>query len=211
MAELSGKRIAFLVAQEGVEEVELTKPWEAVEEAGGAPVLIAPESGEVQAFNHLDKGSKFSVDETLGRRATGRIRRSGAARRRRQPRSAAHGAGGGALPAGVLRRRQARRRDLSRAVDARRGRSGARPQADLVAVAADRHPQRRRGVGRRGGRDRRGPRLQPQARRSAGLLREDRRGVRRGRPRGGERRGDGGRTRARRPATAQRSNLLCRR
>ena len=65
MAELSGKRIAFLVAQEGVEEVELTKPWEAVKEAGGAPVLIAPESGEVQAFNHLDKGSTFSVDETL--------------------------------------------------------------------------------------------------------------------------------------------------
>ena len=29
-------------------------------------MLIAPESGEVQAFNHLDKGSKFSVDETLG-------------------------------------------------------------------------------------------------------------------------------------------------
>jgi protease I len=66
MAELSGKRIAFLVAQEGVEEVELTKPWEAVEEAGGSPVLVAPESGEVQAMNHLDKGSTFSVDETLG-------------------------------------------------------------------------------------------------------------------------------------------------
>jgi protease I len=65
MAELSGKRIAFLVAQEGVEEVELTKPWEAVKEAGATPELIAPESGEVQAFNHLDKGSTFSVDRTL--------------------------------------------------------------------------------------------------------------------------------------------------
>jgi protease I len=65
MAELSGKRIAFLVAQEGVEEVELTKPWEAVEQAGGSPELIAPGSGDVQAFNHLDKGSTFSVDETL--------------------------------------------------------------------------------------------------------------------------------------------------
>jgi protease I len=65
MAELSGKRFAFLVAQEGVEEVELTKPWEAVEQAGGTPELIAPESGEVQAFNHLDKGSTFSVDGTL--------------------------------------------------------------------------------------------------------------------------------------------------
>ena len=56
MAEdLNGKKIAFLVAQEGVEEVELTKPWEAVEQAGATPELIAPESGEVQAFQHLDK------------------------------------------------------------------------------------------------------------------------------------------------------------
>lgn len=65
MAELSGKKIAFLVAQEGVEEVELTKPWKAVEQAGGIPELIAPENGEVQAFNHLDKGETFPVDRTL--------------------------------------------------------------------------------------------------------------------------------------------------
>jgi protease I len=65
MAELSGKRIAFLVAQEGIEEVELTKPWEAVKRAGGTPELIAPENGKVQAMNHLDKGSTFDVDRTL--------------------------------------------------------------------------------------------------------------------------------------------------
>jgi protease I len=63
--ELSGKKIAFLVAQEGVEQVELSEPWKAVEQAGGEPVLIAPESGEVQAFEHLDKSKTFSVDETL--------------------------------------------------------------------------------------------------------------------------------------------------
>jgi protease I len=63
--ELSGKRIAFLVAQEGVEQVELSEPWKAVEQAGGEPVLIAPESGEVQAFEHLDKSKTYSVDETL--------------------------------------------------------------------------------------------------------------------------------------------------
>jgi protease I len=62
---LEGKKIAFLVAQEGVEEAELTKPWEAVEEAGGTPELIAPERGEVQALQHLDKGSRFTVDKTL--------------------------------------------------------------------------------------------------------------------------------------------------
>jgi protease I len=57
-SELKGKRIAFLVAQEGVEEVELTKPWEAVKQAGATPELIAPKEGEVQAMNHLDKSSE---------------------------------------------------------------------------------------------------------------------------------------------------------
>ncbi|HEY2570371.1 MAG TPA: type 1 glutamine amidotransferase domain-containing protein [Solirubrobacteraceae bacterium] len=66
MAEdLSGKRIAFLMAQEGVEEVELTKPWEAVEQAGATPVLIAPEEGEVQSMQHLDKSATYPVDKTL--------------------------------------------------------------------------------------------------------------------------------------------------
>ncbi len=63
--DLNGKKIAFLVAQEGVEEIELTKPWEAVEQAGATPELIAPESGEVQAFQHLDKSQRFGVDKTL--------------------------------------------------------------------------------------------------------------------------------------------------
>jgi protease I len=64
MAEdLKGKKIAFLAA-EGVEQVELTEPWKAVEEAGGSPELISVEDGEVQAFNHLDKADTFSVDKT---------------------------------------------------------------------------------------------------------------------------------------------------
>lgn len=61
---LEGKKIAFLVANEGIEQDELTKPWKAVEEAGGEPVLVAPESGTVQAFNHLDKADTFDVDVT---------------------------------------------------------------------------------------------------------------------------------------------------
>jgi protease I len=63
--ELTGKRIAFLTANEGVEQVELTEPWAAVEAAGATPVLLAPESGEVQAFNHLDKADTFPVDRTV--------------------------------------------------------------------------------------------------------------------------------------------------
>jgi deglycase len=68
---LDGKKIAFLVAQEGVEQVELTKPWEAVRQAGGNPELIAPEEGDVQAFNHLDKGDTFPVDKTLAQARPG--------------------------------------------------------------------------------------------------------------------------------------------
>jgi len=63
---LKGKKIAFLVANEGVEQVELTEPWKAVEEAGGQPQLIAPEKGEVQAFNHLDKGDTFTATVAVG-------------------------------------------------------------------------------------------------------------------------------------------------
>jgi protease I len=54
-----------MVAQEGVEQVELTDPWDAVKGAGASPELIAPEHGTVQAFNHLDKASTFPVDRTL--------------------------------------------------------------------------------------------------------------------------------------------------
>lgn len=64
-AQLEGKTVAFLVAQEGVEEVELTEPWRAVENAGATPRLIAQEDGEVQAFNHLEKGSRYTVDQSL--------------------------------------------------------------------------------------------------------------------------------------------------
>lgn len=63
-SELRGRRVAFLVANEGVEQVELTSPWEAVDEAGGQPVLVAPEAGKIQAFNHLDKAGTFPVDMT---------------------------------------------------------------------------------------------------------------------------------------------------
>jgi protease I len=65
MTDLSGKKIAFAVANEGIEQVELTSPWEAVEQAGGQPVLVSVEQGKVQAFNHLDKGDTFEVDATF--------------------------------------------------------------------------------------------------------------------------------------------------
>ena len=59
-------RIAFLVAPEGVEQVELTEPWKAASGAGHETVLVSTDSGEVQAFDHLDKADTFPVDEVVG-------------------------------------------------------------------------------------------------------------------------------------------------
>ncbi len=64
-SDLTGKTIAFLVGPEGIEQLELTEPWKAVQEAGGTPQLVSTDSGEVQAFNHLDKGDTFPVDVTV--------------------------------------------------------------------------------------------------------------------------------------------------
>jgi protease I len=63
--ELQGKKIAFLVATEGVEQVELTEPWKAIKNAGGTPELLSTDSGEIQAFNHLDKGDTFAVERVV--------------------------------------------------------------------------------------------------------------------------------------------------
>ena len=61
--QLHERRVAFVVANEGVEQVELTSPWDAVRDAGGQSVLLAPKLGRVQAFNHLDKSDTFVVDQ----------------------------------------------------------------------------------------------------------------------------------------------------
>jgi protease I len=62
--ELQGKRVAFLMANEGVEQVEFIEPRKAVEEAGAEVDVIAPEKEPIQAFNHLDKADIFEVDKT---------------------------------------------------------------------------------------------------------------------------------------------------
>jgi protease I len=61
---LEGKRIAFL-ATDGVEQTELTRPWEDIKAAGAAVELISPKSGEIQGMNHAEKGDKFKVDKAI--------------------------------------------------------------------------------------------------------------------------------------------------
>jgi protease I len=62
--ELRGKRVAFL-ATDMFEQVELTEPWRAVEEAGGTPELVSLREGKIQGFDHYDKADTFKVDKTV--------------------------------------------------------------------------------------------------------------------------------------------------
>jgi protease I len=64
-SEFSGLRVAFLTANEGVEQPELTVPWLAVREGGGVPELLAPSTGKVQAYNHLTIADAFDVHRSV--------------------------------------------------------------------------------------------------------------------------------------------------
>jgi protease I len=59
------KRIAFLTAAEGVEEVELTEPWQAAVDAGHTAELVSLDEGEVQLFQHLDRSSTQRIDRRV--------------------------------------------------------------------------------------------------------------------------------------------------
>ena len=54
--------IAFLAAAEGTEQVELVEPWQAVLAMGWRLLLVSPEPGRIQMFNHLDRGDTKDVD-----------------------------------------------------------------------------------------------------------------------------------------------------
>lgn len=58
-------RVAFLMAPEGVEEIELTTPWKAVLGAGWSPQLVSTKPGRIRAYHHLDKADTFPVDHVL--------------------------------------------------------------------------------------------------------------------------------------------------
>jgi deglycase len=61
---LDGKKVAILVT-DGFEQVELTKPREALDQAGAETKIVSLKSGKIQGMNHADKGDKFDVDQTL--------------------------------------------------------------------------------------------------------------------------------------------------
>lgn len=70
-ASLAGRKVAFLIAPEGAEQSEMLRPWEAVAMAGGHAVLVCPQEGEAQLFEHLDRGMRLPVDRPLSEVAAG--------------------------------------------------------------------------------------------------------------------------------------------
>ena len=142
---LDGKKIAFLVAPEGAEQVELTEPWKAVEQAGGTPELISTEVGKIQAFNHLTPADTFeadkSADSVTSSDYAGLVLPGGVA----NPDFLRMNAGGRRIHQELLRRRQAGRGDLPRTwtlieADVVRGRkmtSWPSIKTDLVNAGAD--------------------------------------------------------------------------
>lgn len=62
--ELQGRKVAVL-ATDGVEQVEMTEPWKALEKAGAEVHLVSLKAGSIQGFNHLDKGDTFEVKVTV--------------------------------------------------------------------------------------------------------------------------------------------------
>lgn len=150
----------------GASGVELTTPREAVEKAGATTHLIAPEAGEVQAFNHLDKSTTFAVDRTVaqvdvddydGLVLPGGVANPDELRCDERAVRFVQEIFAAGKPVGVICHGPW-------TLDPGRGRPRPRPHHHLVAVAAHRYPQRGRQVGRPGGRRRPRARLEPQAR-----------------------------------------------
>jgi protease I len=65
-SQLKGRKVAFL-ATDGVEQAELTAPWNALKQAGAEVNLISDKRGEIQAVNHDQKGDRFPVDAEVSR------------------------------------------------------------------------------------------------------------------------------------------------
>ena len=165
--ELKGKKIAFLVAKEGIEQVELTGRGRPSRRQAAQPELDRPRRrARCRPSTTWTRARTFTVDHALEQAA-----RRGLRRRWCFP-------AGWPIPTSCARTPAAVEfvQAIFEAgkpvavichgpwtlVEAERR---TRPQADVVAVAADRHPQRRRRVGRRAGGRRPGPGHEPQARR----------------------------------------------
>src|SRR5687768_3310303 len=62
--ELKNVKVA-VVATDGFEQVELTRPVEALKRAGATVQVVAPKADAIQGWQHFDKGEEVAVDRTL--------------------------------------------------------------------------------------------------------------------------------------------------
>jgi len=63
-SDLHGKRVAIL-ATDGVEQVELTEPRKALDQAGAKTVVVSPKSGKIKGWQHDHWGDEIPVDQNL--------------------------------------------------------------------------------------------------------------------------------------------------
>lgn len=63
-ANLQGKKIAIL-ATDGFEQVELTEPKRALEDAGAIVHVVSLKPGQIKGWKSTDWGDKFPVDKTV--------------------------------------------------------------------------------------------------------------------------------------------------
>ncbi|RZJ19364.1 MAG: type 1 glutamine amidotransferase [Brevundimonas sp.] len=70
MGQLTGKTVAVL-ATDGVEQIELLKPVEALKTAGATVAVVSLKPGSIQGFNHLTPGDAIAVDTTLSQTDAG--------------------------------------------------------------------------------------------------------------------------------------------
>ena len=66
MEQLNGKKVAILVA-DGFEQIELTEPKKALEEAGAKASIVSPAKGKVKGWQHTAWGDELPVDVPLGK------------------------------------------------------------------------------------------------------------------------------------------------
>ena len=160
---LQGLKIAILVT-DGFEEVELTEPRKALDQAGADTRVVSPQGDEVRGWNFTDWGQTLPVDLKLDQARPQDFRRIAAAGRCDQPGQAKNSSRCRCVREGIFRRRQTSGCDLPWAVGNYRSGQGAGPPDDLLAVRQDRSEERR--SGRRRSRSRRGRQSghQPQAR-----------------------------------------------
>ena len=86
---MQGKKIA-IVATDGFEQVEVTEPKKALEEAGATVHVISPKPGQIKGWKFTEWGEKTNVDRTLDEAKTLGLRRACISRRSNQSRQASH-------------------------------------------------------------------------------------------------------------------------